>query len=214
MIFTDDPDTPCQECPADQPASPDALKCGTCAPGSRRSDDLVSCELCRAGSYSGEDDFELQCTTCEVGTYGTEEGATECTTCPAEHTSGAGSTSADDCLELISCEPGTEPTQDLDDPCACDLDGIVDGVDTGRAGCGYHGFGFQFCHVSSACESTSAYMGSTKRKDCDAVTDNLPATCESCVPGKYSADGLYCALCPEGNSSATGANECSFCPAA
>ena len=123
------------------------------------------------------------------------------------------STSEDACLEVISCGAGTEPKEDVSDPCACDLDGVVDGIETGRPGCDYHGYSSTFCHVSSACDSTSTSFGGAKTRSCNPLFDNLAATCESCPPGKASSDDGICSPCSEGTFSAVnGSTTCSACP--
>jgi len=87
----------------------------------------------------------------------------------------------------------------MEDPCACDMDGIVDGIDTGRAACKDHdGGGSMQCYVSMDCESASG-SGTVlvpssvtwidiKWSTCDPSVDNLMQVyhCEPCPPNSYS----------------------------
>jgi hypothetical protein len=217
MILTDDPDTPCQACPDNQPASPDALMCGTCPPGTGRSADLRSCTACPVGTYNDADDLGMGCAECAENTYGHEVGASKCVSCPADHISLPGSVAAEDCVEVISCGPGTYPTQDESDPCACDLDGVVHGIDTGRVGCADHGTtDGVVCYVSPACASSSAsssYPGTNWRL-CYPLVDSLLGACDSCPAGYFndSPDDGICSPCPAGSYAAVnGSSSCILC---
>ncbi|GMI24562.1 hypothetical protein TeGR_g4512, partial [Tetraparma gracilis] len=94
---------------------------------------------------------------------------------------------------VLMCEPG-EYGQALQnpDPCACDIDGIVNGVDTGRAGCDQHlGSGWT-CYVDESCGedgvmTTTQFGPSVKFRYCNAAVDNGDSyECVACPPGTVS----------------------------
>jgi hypothetical protein len=88
----------------------------------------------------------------------------------------------------------------------------VDGVDTGRPGCGDHGFGVIFCHVGEACTNTSTYTEGIKTRSCDEFQDNLADKCLPCRMGQSSAGGDACTPCAAGSYAATnGTATCSLC---
>ena len=104
-------------------------------------------------------------------------------------------TSAEACT---TCSSGTYASHY--DPCACDQDGVVHGVDTGRGTCKDHGTsGGMVCYVTMQCESATESGGfpGTKYRSCDPVEDNLPTPgangvteggnlCAECIAGTFS----------------------------
>ena len=95
--------------------------------------------------------------------------------------------------------------------CSCHEDGVVNGVDTGRAGCKKHTEGDFFCHISDACptgNSAPAFDG-VGWKPCDSAVDGGGA-CEDCSAG-YEGDGVVCTQCKNSFSDG-GAAECTDCP--
>jgi len=216
-VLSTDPEseTPCQPCPEGVSASPDALMCGTCSAGSERSG--LECQPCVKGFFSDTDSLE-PCEPCAQSTYSDEEGAAKCRACPVGHVTPVGSTAVGDCIEDVVCEPGYFEIENSADPCACDLDGVVNGIDTGKATCKSHTSGFDpSCYVRPECTSATA-SGSfpgTKFRDCDPLLDNLGA-CSACPPGSFtSASGsLACIPCQAGSySTSNSSSSCTLCPA-
>ena len=115
------------------------------------------------------------------------------------------------------------PVQDMDDPCACDIDGFVNNMLTYRPTCRDHvaeGSGTT-CYVLPECEAAteSSDFPGTKWRPCDPVLDNhLAYHCEPCPPGHYSIDNSpgKCLPCAANeynpNEGATDASACLPCP--
>ena len=112
--------------------------------------------------------------------------------------------------------------QDYADPCACDQDGVINGVNTGKTGCkqGNH-IGIPVvvaCLVSSECPSaytgSTTYNGQVKWRSCNTLENpRLIQGCEDCGLGELSAEGAAdCALCEEGSfNGVAGAAVCESC---
>jgi hypothetical protein len=214
-VLTSNQTAPCQPCPEGQAASPDALMCGTCPVGSTRSPDLTSCISCVPGKFSDIDDFDTPCVACESGKYSAEAGAEKCHSCPAGTKSRDGAASLDDCVEILTCSPGTVKTEDSSDSCACDLDGIIAGTDTGKVGCADHYGAGMLCLVSNECSSAASWATSIRKRSCDPFVDN-DGICASCPPGSISTttDASTCEPCPAGSFAALNAStSCDLCPA-
>ena len=145
---------------------------------------------------------------------------------------------------IESCEHGqgsvSVQTQDMQDPCACDMDGIIEGIETGRPTCKDHlnkGAGEEVCYVSMSCftaDKSTSHPG-TRYRSCDPLVDNVFLTsCETCGLGYYSdttsplacvpceagtaspvagsASAGSCQECGAGEFSIAGAGSCSPCP--
>jgi hypothetical protein len=121
------------------------------------------------------------------------------------------------------------PSVACTDPCECDEDGIVGGVDTGEAGCKLHQVGWDaYCYVSDAC---TAYESVTTANDkkwryCDPATDfvaplenlcprgstNCPCLRGTHSPSGSALDGLCPNNCPahfpDSNRGATSVSDC------
>ncbi|GMI28187.1 hypothetical protein TeGR_g10133, partial [Tetraparma gracilis] len=196
-------------------------KMRTCLPVTDN-DYIMHCGDCPPGYVS--DSISEECASCEATTYNPSWGATECLQCPAElpwSEPGAGSEA--DCKP--GCGAGQGLAQDPDDACACDADGVVDGVDTELPGCkkGNNPVASMSntvaCLVSTSC-STGAYNlaswmglnGIAKWRHCDEEAD--APTCRPCEPGFFS-DGIseFCSMCEETTFAADeGAASCTSCP--
>ncbi|GMI27954.1 hypothetical protein TeGR_g5798, partial [Tetraparma gracilis] len=194
-------------------------KMRTCLPSIER-DYIMHCGDCPPGYFS--DSISEECARCEATTHNPSLGATECLQCPAELPwSEPGTSSEADCKP--GCGAGQRLGQDPDDVCACDADGVVDGVDTELPGCKEGNNPAMVhtvaCLVSTSC-STGAYNlaswtglnGVAKWRYCDAEAD--APTCRPCEPGFFS-DGIseFCSMCEETTFAADeGAASCTFCP--
>jgi hypothetical protein len=125
----------------------------------------------------------------------------------------AGSSSIDDCYEYLSCPPGTFGTQNFSDPCACDIDGIVGGVNTYKQGCKMQAS--YTCYVTTECPtaSPSSSFPGARWRSCDPLSDNAPGSCAECPPGTSNPDkDGSCIPCPAGTYSATnGTATCTLC---
>ncbi|GMI20034.1 hypothetical protein TeGR_g2062, partial [Tetraparma gracilis] len=185
-------------------------------------EDSYECVACPSGTVSNAEtaaSARVSCTPCASGSYSEPEGSTECTTCPALHISSEGSAG---CVEALHCEPGSGGVQNFTDPCACDWDGIVHGIDTGMPGCKDHGtIDGIFCYMRMECEGfaqSGTFPGTRVNGDCDEILDNVPASCELCPKDSFSSTMSIeaCTPCGEGGTTdgpgATSANSCS-CPA-
>jgi hypothetical protein len=76
--------------------------------------------------------------------------------------------------------------------CACDQDGIVDGIDTGRPACTYESNNFGLiCHVSPLCDSASnsGTFPGTKWRQCDPAVDGAGPDVDDGDDGDDSGGG-------------------------
>jgi hypothetical protein len=90
-----------------------------------------ACVPCPAGS-SSDSLTDLPCDACLAGKAQAATGSAECDDCPGEVTQEE-SVGLADCPTV--CAPGEgwvpgEQIQDMSDLCACDIDGIIDGLDS------------------------------------------------------------------------------------
>ena len=87
-------------------------------------------------------------------------------------------------------EPVGEQVQNATDPCACDQNGVVDGVNTERGMCRDHGTtSGDVCYVSTLCTTAteSTDFPGTSWRTCNPFVDNvLEYNCVPCRPGYYS----------------------------
>jgi hypothetical protein len=98
------------------------------------------------------------------------------------------------CTEVVTtCDAGSGYVLSDDvssDPCACDMDGIIDLIDTGRGSCKDHGTSDGVvCYVSDLCSEATpsgAFPG-TRYRSCDPSLDNT-RVCAVCEPGKVSKE--------------------------
>ncbi|GMI19123.1 hypothetical protein TeGR_g14729, partial [Tetraparma gracilis] len=94
--------------------------------------------------------------------YNSTSSSFDCVSCEDGGYAPLGSTSAAECVSN-SCSPGegAVPIQDHEDPCACDIDGVVDAASsTWWIGCntGYHDYVTTFCMVSPDCQNENRFV--------------------------------------------------------
>ena len=125
--------------------------------------------------------------------------------------------------------PGAIVVQDTTDPCACDLDSVVDGNSNSESlnhpGCDPNEWynGKHFCYTKLECggaedgdyDDDYYFYAGMEWRYCDPEVDSNTWLCQSCDAGFYG-EGYrdFCLKCPAGTfMSTTGATKCTDCPA-
>ncbi|GMI30069.1 hypothetical protein TeGR_g6473 [Tetraparma gracilis] len=107
--------------------------------------------------------------------------------------------------ELVGVAVECSQVQDTGDACACDVDGVINGIDTGRPGCADHtGTDTYGCYVPMQCrnaEGPSAQFPGTQFRFCDPAVDNVFEAKCSCGLGSGSIhDALPTGVIPDTTS--------------
>ncbi|KAJ1494851.1 hypothetical protein T484DRAFT_1608720, partial [Baffinella frigidus] len=189
-------------CVAGYTATSDGEACRACEAGTYKfGTGSESCETCPLHTNSEDESDEIKdcvcvagytaaldgvaCTACEAGTYKALTGAHACLACPAGTSSDLGSDALDDC----KCLAGYRGTSDGAACSACEAGGFKSVVGTG------------------SCTACPSHTSSSEKSD--EVTDCV------CVAGyTVASDRVACTACEAGTyKAATGAGECSTCPA-
>jgi len=172
----------------DDPSSPATFTCRPC-PGGTHSVLLQPCARCGVGKFS--QDGASQCGDCVAGLYGDPE-TQKCTACPiGKYIANPQATFTDPATDCASCTTGTYAATGFPQCVDCAPGTYADA--DGASAC------------TSCPAGTSSAVGASRSA----------GNCASCIPGKFAEAGLSaCKECVRGKYvDATGASECTNCPA-
>ena len=170
---------------------------------------------CSAGYYFNT--TNKTCTKCSANSY-SSAGAITCTQCtPQGATSPAGSTSASACVV-----PNTAPETPIVTPTTCDPGQEPSPSGTGCTKCLQGTYSSDGKRCVECPNGQTSFEGASR---CSTLLDICPApntcqkgyervngTCNKCLQGTYSPNGLKCLPCDNGKTSFEGAAECTILP--